>query len=244
MHTAGSRLHMLRQKHVEHRSMTHRNVVRFFSTALVAALALGCSDNTPNVGPSVGLLQVNPPFVGIDAGTTEQLTATLNGTAVPVTWVSSDVSIATVSSAGVVTGIAAGRASVTATKTDDPTQLRSASISVLAVIGVGLTSGVPVTGVSSGSMVRSQGLVYHISVPAGAASLTVTFTGGTGDGDIYVQKGTPPDDSKTPPGGCASGNGGNAESCTVTAPAAGTWYIFVAVWDPYAGATLTATVTP
>jgi Bacterial pre-peptidase C-terminal domain/Bacterial Ig-like domain (group 2) len=236
---------MLRQKHVEHRSMTHRNVVRFFSTALVAALALGCHDNTPNVGPSVGLLQVNPPFAGIDQGTTTTLTASLNGTAVPVTWESSDATVATVSATGVVTGVAAGRASVTATKTDDAAQVRSASISVLAVIGIGLTSGVAVTGVTSGTMVRSQGLVYHIAVPAGATGLTVTFTGGTGDGDIYVQKGTPPDDSKfPPPGGCASGATGNAESCTVTAPAAGTWYIFVAVWDPYAGGTLTATVTP
>ena len=40
------------------------------------------------------------------------------------------------------------------------------------------------------------------------------------------------------------GPAGNAESCTVTNPGAGTWYIFVAVWDPYAGATLKATVTP
>jgi len=37
---------------------------------------------------------------------------------------------------------------------------------------------------------------------------------------------------------------GNDESCTVDNPGKGTWYIFVAVWDPYAGATLTATVTP
>jgi hypothetical protein len=236
---------VLRQKHVEHTSMTHRNVVRFFSTALVAALALGCGDNVPNVGPSAGLLLVDPPFAGIDQGTTIGLFASLNGLEVPVTWASSDAAVATVSASGVVTGVAAGRASVTATKTDDPTQVRSASITVAPVVGIGLTSGVAVTGVTSGSMVRSQGLVYHIAVPAGATALTVTFTGGTGDGDIYVQKGTPPDDSQyPPPGGCASGNGGNAESCTVANPAAGTWYIFVAVWDPYAGATLRATVAP
>ena len=245
MHTAGSRLHVLRQNHVEHTSMTHRNVVRFFSTALVVALALGCGDNVPNgVGPSAGLLQISPPFAGIDNGTTATFTATLNGTAVPVTWESSNVAVATVSAGGVVTALTPGMTSLTATKTDDAAQVRSASITVLPVVGIGLTSGVAVTGVTSGSMVRSEGLVYHIAVPAGATGLTVTFTGGTGDGDIYVQKGSPPDDSKVPTGGCASGAGGNAESCTVTAPAAGTWYIFVAVWDPYAGATLTATVTP
>jgi Bacterial Ig-like domain (group 2)/Bacterial pre-peptidase C-terminal domain len=225
--------------------MTHRNVVRFVSGALLAAAVFGCSDNTPTVGPSAGLLRVDPPFAGVDQGTTQQLTATLNGTAVPVTWATSDASIATVSSSGVVTGVAVGSAAITATAVSDPAQLRSASISVLQVFGTAITSGVPITNVSSGTLVRHQGLVYHIAVPAGATGLTVTFTGGTGDGDIYVAKGTPPDDSAYPPaGGCASGNTGNAESCTVTNPLPGTWYIFVAVWDPYAGATLTATVTP
>jgi hypothetical protein len=225
--------------------MTHRNIVRFLSSALLAAVVFGCSDNSPSVGPSSGLLQVTPPFTGIDQGSTEDLVATLNGAAVPVTWVTSDATVATVSANGRVTGVAPGRAAVTATAVSDPTQTRSASISVAAVLGTKLTSGVPVTGVSSGTLARSQGLVYNISVPAGATKLTVTFVGGTGDGDIYVQKGSPPDDSLyPPPGGCASGNAGNAEACSVTNPAKGTWYIFVAVWDPYAGGTLTATVTP
>jgi hypothetical protein len=224
--------------------MTHRSTIRLFSSTLLAAMILGCGDNVPDVGPSTGLLLVAPLFAGIDQGTTQDFTATLNGAAVPVTWESTDPTIATVSANGTVTGVAPGSASVTATETGDPTQIRSASITVLPVVGIGLTSGVAVTGVSSGTRVRSQGLVYHISVPAGATKLTVTFTGGTGDGDIYVQKGSPPDDSKVPTGGCASGNGGNAESCFVDNPAKGTWYIFVAVWDTYAGGTLTATVTP
>jgi hypothetical protein len=226
------------------RIMTHRNVVRFLSSALLAAVVFGCSDNSPSVGPSSGLLQVTPLYTGIDQGNTENLSASLNGAAVPVTWVSSDVAIATVSANGVVTGVAPGKAAVTATMVGDPTQTRSASISVAAVYGTAISSGVPVTNVSSGTKARSDGLLYRIFVPAGATALTVTFTGGTGDGDIYVQKGTPPDDSVVPPGGCASGAGGNKEACTVTNPGKGTWYIFVAVWDPYAGATLTATVTP
>jgi serine protease len=225
--------------------MTHRSIIRLFSSVLLAAVVVGCSDNVPDVGPSTGLLLVDPPFAGVDQGTTQDLTATLNGAAVPVTWESSDLAIATVSATGTVTGVAPGNVSITAKETGDATQIRSASITVLPVVGIGLTSGVAVTGVTSGTKARSDGLVYHISVPAGATKLTVTFTGGTGDGDIYVQKGSPPDDSKfPPPGGCASGAGGNAESCSVDNPAKGTWYIFVAVWDPYAGGTLTATVTP
>lgn len=247
MHTAGSRLRVLRRKHVERTSMTHRNVVRFFSGALLAALVYGCGDNTPTGGPSTGVLLVDPLFAGVDQGTTARLTATLNGTAVPVTWASSDATVASVSANGVVTGIAPGRASVTASMVGDATQQRSASISVLAVLGIGLSSGVPVTNVSSGTLAQNEGLIYHISIPEGATSLTVSFTGGTGDGDIYVQKGVPsdnPDNFGNEDPGCHSWKAGNTESCTVTAPAAGTWYIFVAVWDPYAGATLTATVTP
>ena len=227
--------------------MTHRKVTGVFSALLIAALAYGCDDNIPNTGPSPGILLVDPLFAGVDQGSTTQLSATLNGDDAPVTWESNNTAIATVSADGVVTGVTPGRASVTARLASDPAQQRSASITVLELLGIHLTSGVPVTNVSSGSLTRDQGLIYNISVPAGATSLTVTFTGGSGDGDIFVQRAVPSNDpsnfgNENP--GCHSWNGGNAESCSVANPLAGTWYIFVAVWDPYAGATLTATVTP
>lgn len=221
--------------------MTQRSTIRLFSSALLAALTFGCStDNIPSVGPSNGILQVAPLFAGFLPGATKQLVATFNGATVPVTWATSDANVATVSADGLVTGVTSGTASITASLTSDPTQMRSSSITVLAVPK--LTSGVGVT-VSSGTRVRSEGLLYQITVPSGATGLTVTFTGGTGDGDIFVQKDVPPDDSGDETG-CHSWNGGNAESCTVVNPAAGTWYIFVAVYDPYAGATLKATITP
>jgi pre-peptidase/Big-like domain-containing protein len=224
--------------------MTHRTVIRLFSTTLIAALALGCGGDTPTGSVSKGLLEVDPLFAGIDEGTTQQLDATLNGTDAAVTWASSDETVATVSASGLVKGVAPGQASITASMTSDPTQIRSASITVLKVLGSPLTSGVAVTNVSSGTLEQDEGLLYHITVPPGATSLTVTFTGGTGDGDIYVQRAVPPDVSGKENPGCHSFNGGNDESCTVTNPQAGTWYVFVAVFDPYAGATLTATVTP
>lgn len=227
--------------------MTHRKVIGVFSALLIAALTYGCDDNIPTTGPSAGLLQVDPPFAGVDQGSSIQLSATLNGDGVPVTWESSDAAVAAVSADGEVTGVTPGRASITARLVSDPTQQRSASITVLELLGIRLTSGVPVTNVSSGSLERNEGLIYHITVPAGATALTVAFAGGSGDGDIYVQRAVPSDDpdnfgNEDP--GCHSWNGGNSESCTVTDPEAGTWYVFVAVWDPYAGATLTATVTP
>jgi hypothetical protein len=244
--------------------MTHRKVLAFLSVAIVGTLASACGDNTPTTGPSAGYLTIDNLATAIPEGTTFQLNATLNGEAVPVTWASSDVSIATVSSTGLVTAVnhavdrTAGkpwyssclcsRVAITATRVSGESQSRSASVSVtLPPLEPGqIVSGVAVTNVSSGTRARSDGLYYHIYVPAGSTKLTVTFTGGTGDGDIYVRPGVPPDADNDfpPPGGCASGQPANAESCSVTNPVAGVWYIFVAVWDPYAGATLKATIEP
>jgi hypothetical protein len=217
--------------------------IRLFAGALLAAAICGCGDNVPTVTASSGILEVDPAYAGVDQGTTTQLDATFNGDPAAVTWESSDQAVATVSPTGVVTGVTPGIASITAHLASDPTQERSASITVLALLGTGLTSGVAVNNVSSGTLARDEGLLYHITVPPGATSLTVTFTGGTGDGDIFVQRQVPPDNSGDETG-CHSWNGGNTESCTVTNPQAGTWYIFVAVYDPFAGATLKATVTP
>jgi Bacterial Ig-like domain (group 2)./Bacterial pre-peptidase C-terminal domain. len=225
--------------------MTHRNVVRFFSGALLAALVYGCGDNTPTSGPSTGLLEIDPPYAGFLTGETVQLRAMLNGVPVSnVTWQTSDASIATVSSTGLVTGVGNGRVAISATMVDDASRMRSASMTVTQPPT--LVKGVEQkwTGVTSGTLARDQGLTYRFIVPAGMTSLTVTFTGGTGDGDIYVQKDTPSNDpanfgNESP--GCHSWNAANAESCTVTNPAAGTWFVFIAVWDPYADATLTAT---
>lgn len=220
--------------------MTYRNVVRLFSTALIAVLAYGCDDND-TVGPSAGLLQVDPLFVGIDQDSTVTLTASLNGNSVPVSWESSDPTIATVSANGVVTGLAGGLVAITAKLTSDPSQQRSSSITVTAPPLLELGEPYEWPGISSGSLVRNEGLVYRFIVPPGAASLTVTFTGGTGDGDIFVQYGSAPDGSGNETG-CHSWNAANDEECTVTNPQAGTWYVFIAVWNPYADATLTATI--
>src|SRR5688572_8632816 len=186
--------------------MTHRNVFRLFSIAFVAALAYGCDDDIPSVGPSTGLLQVDPLFVGIDQGATTQLSASLNGATVPVTWESSDETVATVSSSGLVTGVAGGRASITAHLVSDPTQERSSSITVVAPPT--LEPGEPFEwpDIESGNLARNEGLVFRFVVPSGATSLTVTFTGGTGDGDIYVQFGSPPDASGEDATGCHSFN--------------------------------------
>ena len=46
--------------------MTHRSIIRLFSSVLLAAVVVACGDNVPSVGPSTGLLLVDPPFAGVD----------------------------------------------------------------------------------------------------------------------------------------------------------------------------------
>jgi hypothetical protein len=233
--------------------MTNRTVFRL-SGVVLAVLVIGCGDDEPSA-PAGPFLEVSPAFRGIEEGESVQLTATLGGQPVAVNWESSNTAKATVSATGLVTGVDAcvgepvttppcgsGFVAVTASMTSDATLRRSASITVLKLLGIGLTSGVPVTGLSS-SGARGSGVLYRIRVPTGgASSLTVTLRGGTGDADIYVQRQTPPDNSGDAT--CVSFNAGNDEDCVIDDPEAGTWYILIDLFDPYAGATLTATIVP
>lgn len=213
--------------------MMHRSAVSL-SCALLAALVVGCDDDRPS-GPDEPGLVVTPAFRGVPETDTVRLSATFNGQPVTVTWESQDPTVATVSATGLVTGLKPGFTAITARAPDQ--QLRSASITVIAVTA--LTSGTGVT--ISGTGARGTQAFRKITVPAGATNLTVTITGGSGDVDMYLRPGGVPTTSNNV---CASENAGNIETCSIANPAAGTWFILLYLWDPYAGATLTATVTP
>ncbi|MEP6510927.1 MAG: pre-peptidase C-terminal domain-containing protein, partial [Dokdonella sp.] len=101
-----------------------------------------------------------------------------------------------------------------------------------------LTSGVPVTGVSAA--LNSWSTTYTIVVPSGKTNLTVTTSGGTGDGDLYVRLGSAP---TTTTYDCRPYLTGNNESCSIT-PTAGTYYIRVYGYSAAAGITLKATYSP
>ena len=207
------------------------------SCALLAALVVGCSnDDSGPSGPQTLELDVQPQFRGVLEGDTVRLTATLNGAPATVTWESSNTAVATVSAQGLVTGLTGGFAAITAS-TAGPSRMRSSSITVIAVPA--LTSGTGVTIASAGA--RGTSLYRKITVPAGATSLTVTISGGTGDVDLYVRRGAVPTFTTYD---CASEAGGNTESCVISNPAAGTYFIMLGLWDPYTGATLRATVAP
>jgi secreted trypsin-like serine protease len=79
---------------------------------------------------------------------------------------------------------------------------------------------------------------YPITVPAGATSLTVKQFNGTGDADLYVRAGSQPTSTAY---NCRPYLSGNTETCTISAPAAGTWYVSVYAYASYSGVSLTAT---
>ena len=61
-----------------------------------------------------------------------------------------------------------------------------------------------------------------IEVAEGASNLVVTTVGGTGNVKLYLRHGSAPTGSLYD---CRSKTSGNDESCTIAAPAAGTWHI-------------------
>ncbi|MBI3713067.1 MAG: M20/M25/M40 family metallo-hydrolase [Burkholderiales bacterium] len=99
-----------------------------------------------------------------------------------------------------------------------------------------LTSGVSV---SVGSLATGATKTYTIVVPAGKTSLTFKLSGGTGDGDIYSKLGSAPTttvyDKK-------SDGSTNAETITISAPAAGTYYLLIKAYAAVSGASIVATV--
>jgi len=98
-----------------------------------------------------------------------------------------------------------------------------------------LQNGVPVAGLSAAAGVTR---LYAIDVPAGASTLSITTTGGTGDLDLFVKRGQVP---TAVVNDCTSAGATSTESCNFNAPAAGTWYIQLQAFSAYSGVTLVAT---
>jgi hypothetical protein len=95
-----------------------------------------------------------------------------------------------------------------------------------------LVNGVPVTGIA-GATGSTQ--FWVLNVPAGQAKVVFTISGGTGDADLYVRLGLKP---TTTSYNCRPYLVGNNETCTMTAPAAGNWYVMIRGYAAYSGVTL------
>lgn len=102
------------------------------------------------------------------------------------------------------------------------------------------TPGVPV--LKTGQSVRNlsgaigSNLYYAVDLPPGVTKLTVTLSGGDGDADLYLQSGSKPTLDEYL---CRPYLYGNNESCSVSRPRAGRYYVMVNAFDPFSGATLT-----
>jgi vibriolysin len=98
-----------------------------------------------------------------------------------------------------------------------------------------LQNGVPVTGLSAA---KGGKVNFTIDVPAGKSKLVVASSGGTGDADLYVKFGALPTSTSYD---CRPYKGGNAETCTLNSPKAGTWYVQLSGFSAFSGVTLKAT---
>ncbi|MDI1252362.1 pre-peptidase C-terminal domain-containing protein [Thermomonas sp.] len=79
---------------------------------------------------------------------------------------------------------------------------------------------------------------YTLTVASGQTGV-ISISGGTGDADLYVKKGSAPTTSSYD---CRPYKSGNSESCTVTS--AGTYYMNVRAYQSFSGVTLTGATSP
>ncbi|WP_213999065.1 S8 family peptidase [Arsukibacterium sp.] len=84
-------------------------------------------------------------------------------------------------------------------------------------------------------------LHYTITVPAGMGSLTVNSSGGTGDADLYVRRGSQP---TTTSYDCRPYKNGNNESCSFTNPQAATYHISLRAYSSFSGLKLVVEYKP
>jgi hypothetical protein len=100
-------------------------------------------------------------------------------------------------------------------------------------VGV-LSNGVPASVPTTPAGGRAN---YTMVVPSGKTSLSVKISGGSGDADLYVRRGSPP---TTIEFDCRPYDIGNTETCTFSAPT-GTWYVMVRAYATFSGVNLIAT---
>jgi hypothetical protein len=98
-----------------------------------------------------------------------------------------------------------------------------------------LSNGVPVTNISGA---EGSERIYRLIVPSGQAKLEIGISGGTGDADLYVKRGSPPTALEYDYRPYLIGN---EETVSVNNPTGGDWFVMIRGYRAYAGLTLLAT---
>ncbi|NQZ07427.1 MAG: endonuclease, partial [Algicola sp.] len=94
-------------------------------------------------------------------------------------------------------------------------------------------------GVAKTSLTASSGnkLNYTIDIPSGSSNLVFSISGGSGDADLYTSFGSAPTTSSYD---CRPYLSGNSETCTVSTPETGIYYIMLNAYSTFSGMSLTA----
>lgn len=78
---------------------------------------------------------------------------------------------------------------------------------------------------------------FAIQIPAGMSSLNVEMSGGNGDADLYVRKGS---EATLNQYDCRPYRWGNNETCAINNPAADTWYISIRGYSSFSDVNISA----
>lgn len=101
-----------------------------------------------------------------------------------------------------------------------------------------LSNGVAVTGLGAST---GTWKIYTFDVPAGKTGVTFTLNGANGDADLFAKLGAVPTTSSY---NCKSDGPTSVESCTVSSPVAGLYYVGVYSYATYSNLSVKATYTP
>lgn len=88
---------------------------------------------------------------------------------------------------------------------------------------------------------RGNWLRYTVEIPSGMSTLQVQISGGSGDADLYLRRGSQPTTSAYD---CRPYLNGNNEVCTINNPQPGTWHIGIRAYRTFSGVDLLAEWSP
>jgi len=91
------------------------------------------------------------------------------------------------------------------------------------------------------NVARGAWTYYTIDVPTGMATLDFNMSGGSGDADMYIRRGSQPTSSTYD---CRPYKTGNTEACPFTNPIADTWHIGIYGYSAASGISLDVTYNP